>query len=289
MKAALTSAVFCTLSLACDKKPTDASAPDLAARVEALEKQLEARKPALDFLDQVYGDQQKQKEEQEASEPAEDAVFGVDVAGNAVDGPDDAWVTIIKAYDYACPYCQRVSDTMHELVKEYDGKVRVVYKNLVVHPDTAMPAHLGACAANMQGKFIAFNDAFWTQGFGPYVESRGQDTKAMSTEGVIEIAKGVGIDADKFQADMQSDTCKKRIQDDAAELSKFQVRATPSFFINGEFVGGALPKEGFKAIVDKRLKIAEASGVPAGEYYQREILGKGEKKFRSRRDPKPGA
>ena len=45
------------------------------------------------------------------------------------------------------------------------------------------------------------------------------------------------------------------------EMSKFHVNATPTFFINGKHVGGALPKDGFKQIIDEQLKIAEASGV----------------------------
>ena len=66
-----------------------------------------------------------------------------------------------------------------------------------------------------------------------------------------------------------------------AELAKFKVSATPAFFINGKFVGGALPKEGFKQIIDEKLKVAEASGVRGAEYYDKEIMGKGEKQFRS--------
>ena len=42
--------------------------------------------------------------------------------------------------------------------------------------------------------------------------------------------------------------------------------------------------EKFKAIIDERLKVAEASGVPAAQYYAKEILGKGEKAFVSKVD-----
>jgi len=43
------------------------------------------------------------------------------------------------------------------------------------------------------------------------------------------------------------------------ELEKFKVGATPTFFINGMHVGGALPKQAFKQIIDEKLKVAEAS------------------------------
>ena len=86
---------------------------------------------------------------------------------------------------------------------------------------------------------------------------------------------------------MTSPDCEARLQADQSEMQKFHVNATPTFFINGKHVGGALPKEGFKQIIDAQLKIAEASGVPGGEYYDKVVLAKGEKQFRSKADPKP--
>ncbi|MGE0872795.1 MAG: DsbA family protein, partial [Kofleriaceae bacterium] len=65
------------------------------------------------------------------------------------------------------------------------------------------------------------------------------------------------------------------------------VNSTPTFFINGQHIGGALDKASFKQIFDEKLKEVEKSGVPAGEYYAKVVLGKGEKKFRSMMDPKP--
>jgi protein-disulfide isomerase len=172
-------------------------------------------------------------------------------------------------------------------VKHYGGKVRVVYKNLVVHPDTAMAGHLAACAAGMQGKFMEFKSAYWEKAFGPYYASQGRDTAAMMPDNMLVIGKGIGLDAAKLDRDMKGPECMGRMQKDMDELEKFRVGATPSFFINGTFVGGALDIESFKQIIDEKLKIAEASGVPAAEYYDKEIMAKGEKKFRSRKDPKP--
>ena len=84
------------------------------------------------------------------------------------------------------------------------------------------------------------------------------------------------------------DGCKSWVQDSQKSLQQLGVNSTPSFFINGKhFGGGAAPKEEFKKIIDERLKVAEASGVSGAEYYEKEIMGKGEKQFRSKVDPKP--
>jgi protein-disulfide isomerase len=172
----------------------------------------------------------------------------------------------------------RVSSTLDELLKAYDGKLRVVFKNMVVHPDRVTLAHKAGCAAGKQQKFVAFKNAFWEKGFkaGKFDE----DT-------VLGIAKDLGLDVAKLQADIKSPDCQAALDSDMQELSKFRVNSTPAFFINGKFLGGALPIEQFKQIIDERLKVAEASGVPGAAYYDKEIMDKGEKQFRSKMDPKP--
>lgn len=268
--------------------PANAS---LEERVAHLEAQMAQYKEPLDFLAQVYAQQNAQKKQQEREEPAEDAVFAVnvdeDVKLGQVDGPATAPVTIVKAFDFACPYCQRIAGTMDELVKDYNGKVRVVYKNMVVHPQVAQIVHQASCGAAKQGKYLAFKTAFWDKGFGPYAASQGKDHSAYTEEGLMKIAGDAGIDTGKLKTDMNSDDCKKLVADDMAELAKFHVNSTPTLFINGQHIGGALPKEAFKQIIDEKLKIAEASGVSGGDYYQKEVMGKGEKQFRSKMDPKP--
>ena len=56
----------------------------------------------------------------------------------------------------------------------------------------------------------------------------------------------------------------------------------------GKFISGAIPKEEFKEIIDDKLKVVAASNVPAGQYYDKEIMAKGLKQFRSKREAKGG-
>ncbi|HEY6177894.1 MAG TPA: thioredoxin domain-containing protein [Kofleriaceae bacterium] len=243
---------------------------------------------AIDFLNKVYA-QQKEAAARKEEGLAEDGMFAVDVSedikAGQVDGPADAPVTIIKAFDFACPYCQRMAPVMTELVAQYHGKIRVVYTNLLIHPP-AKPAHLASCAAAKQGKYRQFKDAFWDKGFGPYAASGGKDASSLGEASVIAIAKGVGLDTAKLKVDMASPECAARLEHDLAELIKFHVDSTPMFFINGRPVAGAMPKADLEQIIDEQLKIAEASGVPGADYYQKVVLGKGEKAFRSSATPK---
>jgi protein-disulfide isomerase len=238
---------------------------------------------AIDFLNRVYAQQKAAAAHDEESRLAEDGMFAVDVSDDIkagqVDGPADAPVTIIKAFDFACPYCQRMAPVLRELVAQYHGKVRVVYANLVIHPP-ARPAHLASCAAAKQGKYTQFKDAFWDKGFGPYAASGGKDTSSLGEDSIIAIAKGVGLDTGKLKKDMASPECAARIEHDIAELTKFHVDSTPTFFVNGKPLSGAVPKADLEHVIDEQLKLAEASGVPGAEYYRKVVLGKGEKQFR---------
>jgi protein-disulfide isomerase len=273
------------------KLDTKGSAPsgDLEARVKKLEADNAKHAEALDFLDKVYAQQKGQQEAQEREEPAPDAIFAVDIAQNVkagqVEGPANAPVTIVEAFDFACPYCRQVSDTLEALVKDYPGKVRVVFKNMVVHPQVATTAHLASCAAAKQGKYPQFKNALWSKGFDAYASAR--DPSKLGEDNIIAIAKDVGLDTDKLKTDMKSDDCKNFLENDRKELDKFHVNSTPTLFVNGTHVGGALPEQQFKTMIDEKLKLVEQSGVPAGEYYDKEVMGKGEKQFRSKKDPKP--
>ena len=261
----------------------------LEVRVAKLEAENAKYREALEFLQQVYQQQKQQQAQEERDELAPDGVFAVDVAADVaagqVDGPATAAVTIVKCFDFACPYCARSAPTMDELVKAYPGKVRVVYKNLVVHPQVAMPAHLASCAAAKQGKYLAFKTAFWDKAFAPYAEAR--DPSKLGRDNILAIAKGLGLDLKRLQADMDGDDCKARIAADASDLEKFHVNSTPTFFVNGQPIAGALPLEAMKDVVDTQLKLVAASGVAPAKYYDQEVMGKGEKKFRSKTEPKP--
>jgi protein-disulfide isomerase len=261
------------------------SSGDLEARVKRLEADNAKYAEALSFLQKVYEQQKAQADASDADEPADDAIFAVDIApdlaAGQAEGPADAPVTIVEAFDFACPYCRRAHDTLAELVK--GGQVRIVYKNMVVHPQ-AMPAHLASCAAAKQGKYLAFSSDMWTKGFDPYMASR--DASKISEDSVIAIAKAAGVDVGKLKADMHSDECANRIKADMDELDKFHVNATPTLFVNGTYLAGAPDETEFKALIAQKLETVKQSGVKPAEYYAKEIMAKGEKQFRSKKDPK---
>jgi len=231
-------------------------------------------------------------------EPDRAKTYAVPVDNDAFDGPADAKVTLVKAYDYACPYCEKVRPTMAELRQKYGNDLRVVSKQMVVHPNNAMAGALAFCAANKQGKAKQMDDLIWDKGFKqrqldnsavqPAAEKGGAPGGAAGgkcwdqAEGcplVVGYATELGLNVDKFKADMKGE-CQQVVQKDMKDLQQLGVGATPSFFINGRFLSGAMPIENFSALIDEELKKANErvqQGTPAAEYYQQWVIAKGVK------------
>jgi len=220
---------------------------------------------------------------QRPQRPGPDAskTYAVPVDGDPTDGPADAKVTIVKAYDYACPFCERVRPTMDELRKKYGNDLRIVYKQFVVHPQVATAGALAFCAAAKQNKAIEMDGLLWDKGFKAHNFDKDEgSTKCWdSPDGcpvVLADAKELNLDLNKFKTDMKD--CQQLMQKDMHDLQAFGVGSTPSFFINGRYVVGAMPTETFSAVIDEELKKANdkiASGTPQAQYYQQWVLDKG--------------
>jgi hypothetical protein len=62
------------------------------------------------------------------------------------------------------------------------------------------------------------------------------------------------------------------------DLQQLGVGATPSFFINGRFMSGAMPIDNFTALIDEELKKANEkiqAGTPQANYYNEWVINKG--------------
>lgn len=102
----------------------------------------------------------------------------------------------------------------------------------------------------------------------------------LGQENMEKLAQGLGLNMNKFKADMAGDLCKNDLAKDQAALSAVGTRGTPAFYINGRFLSGAQPIDRFKALIDEELKKAEAAvnaGTKPDQYYQEFVVNKGKK------------
>ena len=161
-------------------------------------------------------------------------------------------------------------------MKDYGDDIKIVFKHYVVHPQTATLPAQAACAGHMQGKFSEMEKLIWTKGY--------DAGRNFSQDNLESMAKELGLNMDKFKADM-SGPCVQKVKTDQRELAAVGARGTPAFFINGRFLSGARPIDQFKAIIDQELKKANeiiAKGTPVEKYYNEHVLKKGLKKLENK-------
>jgi len=167
----------------------------------------------------------------------------ISIAGAPSRGPDQAKVTVVKFEEFQCPYCKAVQPTLKELLKRYDGKIRVVHKDLpldAIHP-RARPAAEAARCAGEQGKFWEFHDKLYATG------------AKLTDDEFKSVAKEVGVDIRGFEGCLASGKFKDAVQRDLLEGARLGLNGTPAFFINGRELTGAQPLEAFAAIIDEEL------------------------------------
>lgn len=205
--------------------------------------------------------------------PDASTVYAVPIEGAPYKGPEHAKVTVVKAFEFACPFCERARPTMAEIQKTYGDDVKIVYKHYVVHPGSAtIPAH-AVCAAAKQGKFGEMEALIWDKGF--------KANRNLGQENMDALAKELGLDMAKFHADMK-ETCPKVVQTDQSQMAKVGVRGTPGFFVNGRFIRGAQPFPVFKKLIDEELAKANErikAGTPVEKYYGEWVMQKGKKEL----------
>ena len=177
-----------------------------------------------------------------ALEPPELPRIEVEAKGPAR-GPAAAPVTIVEFSDFQCPFCGREFPVIEKLMKEYDGKVRLVFRHfpLDFHPFAEKAAEAGACAAD-QGKFWELHDKMFS------------NQQKLAVDDLKGYAKSVGIDSTKFDKCLDSGEKKPQVDDDQKAGAAAGVNGTPAFFINGIFINGAQPYEQIKQTVDRELK-----------------------------------
>ncbi len=168
----------------------------------------------------------------------------VPVNGAPMRGSENAPVTIVKFEDFQCPFCKTAQPTFKELLKKYDGKVRVVHKDLpleAIHPQAREAAEAGRCAGE-QGKFWEYHDQLYSI------------SPKLSTEDLKNSAKQVGLNAVPFDQCLTSGKYRNLVQKDLNDGAQLGLTGTPTFFINGREISGALPLDALSVVIDEELE-----------------------------------
>lgn len=160
-------------------------------------------------------------------------------------GASSAKVVIQQFSDFQCPFCSRVEPTVDEILKAYDGKVKLQWRNLPLpmHPDAPLAAQAALEAYKQKGA-----DAFWKMHKKMFAA---QDK--LKRETLDEYAKELGLNMDQWKTALDSGTHKAAIDADQKAANDAGISGTPAFVINGYYVSGAQPFPKFRKLIERAI------------------------------------
>ena len=173
----------------------------------------------------------------------------VQIEGRPYRGPDDAPVTLLEFTDYECPFCAgHFRQTYPSLLSEYEGKLKYVIRNFPlssIHPQAQRAAEAAECAEE-QGRFWEYHDLLF------------QRSPALAIENLTAYAAEVGLDTGRFEDCLESGRKTDVVAEDFEDGLSYGISGTPTFFINGRRVVGALSMDEFESYIDAALDEAQS-------------------------------
>jgi protein-disulfide isomerase len=156
-------------------------------------------------------------------------------------GAQNAPVQIVEFADYQCPYCQKVNPDLSKLQEDFGSKVAVVFMDfpLPAHPAAEKAAEAARCAG-AQGKFWEFHDALF-------------QNKKFELAELKEQARAFRLDTASFDKCLDTGEQASAVQKDVAQGQHLGLTGTPSFFVNGHFLSGAVGYRKLRDEVEQEL------------------------------------
>lgn len=137
-------------------------------------------------------------------------------------GNASASAYLVEFSDFQCPGCRAFAPVVDELVTKYPDKLLFIYRHYPLsRHQYAKPAAMAAEAAGAQGKFWEMAKLLFAN----------QDRFSASPWGSL--ADEINLDSTKFDAALNSDIFKSKIDRDETAAIRLGLSGTPSFFLNG--------------------------------------------------------
>lgn len=174
---------------------------------------------------------------------------GVTPEGEPYKGSPDAPLQLVEYSDFLCPHCSTFSTTIDGLAPDYieTGKLQVIFRNYAFLATESVQAARAAECALDQGadKFWQYHDLLYA--------NQGAGRAAFSRSRLIDYAEQIGLDVDEFRTCLNSNAKAAEVQSDLAEGNSSGVNSTPTWFLNGQIVRGALAENELRRLFEDLL------------------------------------
>lgn len=236
----LLSLVFAAVLAAAPAAAQDALSPAQKLAVETIVRDYLRDHPEM-ILEALQNlEQRREAEQQERARQmlAERRGELINDPATPVEGNPKGDVTLVEFFDYRCGYCKSVSATVAEVVRQ-DGNVRLVLKEFPILGPASVVASRAALAAWRQdrAKYLPFHKAM--------MDAKGDLTESR----VLQIATGLGLDADRLAKGMQAPEINTALQRNLELAKALEINGTPAFVIGEQVVPGAIGADGLKQLI----------------------------------------
>lgn len=170
------------------------------------EEQKQAKKNVIKYKEQIYGD-----------------------ANSPVGGNPKGSISLVVFLDPYCGFCRRF-ETVLKNVAAKDQDLKIIYKVLPILGPESLKASREQIAANMQGKFMAYQEGLF--------ESAAGDRDAR-----LIIAKDNGLDVERLKTDVKSKQVKEQLQDNTSLAKVLGINGTPAFILGDNLISGMVDEE----------------------------------------------
>ncbi|MCZ8238694.1 MAG: thioredoxin domain-containing protein [Leptospiraceae bacterium] len=182
--------------------------------------------------------------------------LNLDLKGSAIAGNPDAPIVIVKYADFNCGHCMHTSHVLNDMIREFDGLVKVVYMNFPLDGNcnrlvqgqrpgaSSCIAATAALCGDRQGKFKTIYD-------GLYKDTENGVMHSPST--VLNLASKSSLNMNEFKACMGSGVTTAQLNKEIDQAEKLNIQSTPSLFINNKALDPGSPDEDYLRALLKYL------------------------------------
>jgi len=171
-------------------------------------------------------------------------------------GDKNAKLTLVEYGDLECPYCKQFHPTLQQVMSDYQGKVRWVYRQFPltsIHQNAQKEAEASLCVGSLGGQ-----DKFWTFVDKVYERTTSNGT-GFALTALGPLAKEVGVDQTKFQSCLDGGLMAAQVNAEEADGTAGGVQGTPTTFLIGPdgktitSIPGAYPVAQVKQTINQAL------------------------------------
>ncbi|MFA5047442.1 MAG: thioredoxin domain-containing protein [Patescibacteria group bacterium] len=152
----------------------------------------------------------------------------------------NAPLVIVEFADFECPVCAQAFPAIREISQKYQNDVLYIFRQYPVGADNSMLAAQASLCANEQGKFWNLHDRLFI------------DQNNIATDDDFKnILIASGLDLDQLSACLSQEKYRTEVLEDMQDALNLNVQGTPTFFVNGNKVEGAVPADQWEQIISK--------------------------------------